>query len=129
MIESLCRWLYRRNTAVFHDLLIEDFYGTIPESLKEPSVEFLCNAKDKLERFWSIQAYTFQRRSIMADPKEAGEYKGVLIYIKSMLILLSKGAPSKKAEVQGKKEKDPVEGVMEFVRLGKERNKPKPDVV
>lgn len=115
------KFLYRRYTSVFHDFLIEEFYGMIPDDLKAPSIDFLCNGKDKLERFFSIQAYNFQRRSIMDSSLKAEEYKGVLIHIKSLLAVLAAGKPKPTQMPKPKKVIDPLKGIQSFIRGGKDR--------
>lgn len=119
----MLRFLYNRYRSRFYDLLIEDFYGTIPKELKEPTLTFMADHKDKLEKFFTIQAYHMQRRSIM-DGKNADVYKGILVHIRSVLVLVQSGKRSEYAPVEEpKKAPSPLDGVKDFVKLGKERIK------
>jgi hypothetical protein len=117
----MLKWLYNRYKNYFWDLIVADFYGDIPETIQEPSIEFLSKARPTLERFWSVQAYNIQRRSI-SDPKNAQIYQGFLLNIRTLLAVVSKGkygianaviTSEKPAEV------DPMKSVEEFIKLGK----------
>lgn len=117
----MLRFIYNKFRQRFYDLLIEDFYSFIPKDLKEPALDFLANGKDKLEKAWSVQAYNMQRRSIM-DNKNADVYKGILIILRAQLLILEKGGKIKYETVQKEdKPEDPIVGVEDFVKKGKER--------
>lgn len=118
----ILRWIYERFKQRIWDLLIEDFYGSIPDDIKEPSIDFLVNGRERLEKFWSLQAYNMQRRSVM-DSDHADVYKGILIIIRAQLVLLSKSSRKKYEPVEGKKEADPLSIVDDFVKIGKEKIK------
>lgn len=119
----MLKWIYKRYKHRFYEFLVEDFYGDIPESVREPSIDFLVKARPALERFWSIQAYNIQRRSI-SDSKHAELYQGFLLCIRTLLVVVSKG---KVGVVEGGvrsevvKPPDPMREVEEFVRLAKEK--------
>lgn len=124
-MKSLVKWVYDHYRQYIYDLLIEDFYGYIPTSLKQPTLEFLANGKEKLERTWSIQAYQLQRRSIM-DNKNADVYKGMLVILRAQMIALDsygkvKHEPASKGETATPVESNPVSDVEDFVKKGKAR--------
>ena len=117
----ILKYLYNRNKQYFWDLIVADFFGDIPSKIKEPSVEFLSNARGVLEPFWSIQAYNIQRRAI-SDPKNAQIYQGVLLSIRTLLAIVSKGKVGvTEAEVKApvEKEQDPMERIQAFIKAGK----------
>lgn len=118
----MLRWIYKRYRQQIYDLLIEDFYGTIPKDVKEPAMTFFADHKDKMDKFLQIHAYNMQRRSIM-DGKDAEVYKGILIHIRSLLVLTAAGKKSGYAPVEAKPEKNPLDGVKDFVKKGKARIK------
>lgn len=93
-MKFICKLLYRKYKSYFHEEIIKDFYSDIPESIKEPSIEFLSKASNVLERFFSIQAYNIQMRSI-GDTKNSQFYLGMLAHIKSLLFVIRKGAKIK----------------------------------
>ncbi len=122
-------FICNRYKQYVYDWLIADFYGSIPDSTKLPSIDFLMNGKEKLERFFSIQAYTMQRRSIM-DDKNVDVYKGILIHIRSLLALISASEKPKPGSVdtsieEDKKPNEELEGVNEFLEIGKKMFSPK----
>lgn len=128
-MRQFINWICNRYKQYVYDWLISDFYGSIPDSTKLPSIDFLVNGKEKLERFFSIQAYTMQRRSIM-DDKNVEVYKGILIHIRSLLALISSsekpkpGSIDTSIEVEKKIDED-VDGVQDFLKKGKEMFLPK----
>lgn len=122
MKKILMKWLYLNNKEYFYDLLVTDFYGEIPDHVKEPSIEFLQNARPTLERFFSIQAYNIQRRSI-SDSKNAQIYQGFLLSIRTLLAVISKGKNDiKNEEKVALPDKENFQSKIEdFVKLGKQK--------
>lgn len=126
-MKFLCRILYRRYKSYFHEEIIKDFYSEIPESIKEPSVEFLSKAGNTLERFFSIQAYNIQMRSI-GDTKNSQFYMGMLAHIKSLLFVIRKGTKVKNdwTPIDEGANKQPniggfLEGMKEYAKTGKKK--------
>lgn len=114
----MLRFLFNRYKKQFEDMLVEEFYGSIPASLREPSIEFLAQNKNTLERFFTIQAYIVQRRAV-GDIKNAEVYKGVLIHIKSLLLVVSRAkVVVKDSTIETDKEK-PEDGIMDFLSKAK----------
>jgi hypothetical protein len=120
----MLKWLYQKNKQKFWDFMVADFYADIPDNIREPAIDFLSNARPTLERFWSIQAYNIQRRSI-SDAKNAQIYQGFLLCIRTLLSVVSKGKTGAREEmaIEGEKKKDPLKSVEEFIKLGKTLNK------
>lgn len=116
----MLKFLYNRYKERFYDFLIEDFYGIIPEEVREPSIDFLQKARPSLERFWSIQAYNIQRRSI-SDPKNAQLYQGFLLNIRTLLAIVSKGNVGERENIKTEKtnKDDPFQNIKDFVKLNK----------
>jgi hypothetical protein len=118
-MEWLTSFVFKHNRQGVYDRLVADFYGFIPESVREPSVEFLATGKDKLEKFFMIQAYNFQRRAIM-DTANSQSYNGMLIHIRSILALINNAKVKVYEPTEVKKKKDPIKEVEAFVKKGKE---------
>ncbi len=94
MKKKFVRWFFNRFKVDIYDLMVVDFFGDVPNDLKEPSIEFLAQGKQTLEKFFSITAYWIQRRSIH-DKKNAQFYDGSLVIIKAMLHAI-RNVPQKK---------------------------------
>jgi hypothetical protein len=107
-------WLYRRNEPLFSEFMVEEFYGTIPDTLKTPAMDFLSNAKKPLERFFSIQAYHIQKKSL-GDVKNTQFYIGQLSFIKAIINSLSKTS-THLTDVKMEKVDDPIDGVTESLK-------------
>ena len=120
MKQKFINWVYRRFKREIESMMLMDMYGFIPSDIRQPSIDFLVNGKDKLERFFSVQAYEMQRRSIM-DEKNAQKYQGMLIHIKSILLLLRAGNKQVVNIPDVEKKPDPVEMAKSFVTEGKKR--------
>lgn len=122
MKEKLARLVYKYCKTEIHDIMLEDFFGMVPPALREPSMDFLALHREKLERFFTIQAYKMQRRSIM-DEKNAQEYRGILIHIKSVLMLIQSGKKETVTPTEEVVRPDPMKNVSDFIKEGKKRIK------
>lgn len=80
--------IYKLYKHRFNELMVEDMFGSIPKDLQEPALDFLANGKEKLEKFFLIQAYTIQRR-MARDHKNSDVYVGMLIIIKAFTAILA----------------------------------------
>ena len=121
----MLRLVYKMFKTKIWELVAEDMFGNIPKDLKEPSLEFLGNGKDTLERFFAINAYQLQRAAIN-NPKQSDIYTGMLIYIKSLMLIV-KRAPTTRERVDIKKTPDDnmtmMEKVNSFIKKAKDFNK------
>ena len=122
MKNFILNWIYQHYKKDIESMMLMDMYGFIPSDIRQPSIDFLVNGKDKLEKFFSVQAYEMQRRSIM-DEKNAGKYQGMLLHIKSLLVLLRAGVKPTISIPEVEKVADPLDGVKSFVEEGKKINK------
>lgn len=113
----MLRLIYKIYRNKLLDLMVEDFYKDIPKDLMEPSIDFLAKGREKLEKFFLIQSYLIQRRSV-SDIKNVQLYQGMLIVIKSLLVAISKGKKEEYATIETKKEVNPLDGVSEFLKKG-----------
>ena len=120
MKQKFINWVYNKYKAEIESRMLMDMYGFIPNDLKQPSIEFLINGKDKLERFFSVQAYEMQRRSIM-DEKNAQKYQGMLIHIKSILLLLRAGTKQVVIIPDVESKPDPVKMAESFATEAKKK--------
>lgn len=84
MKKILISWFFKKYKFQIYDLILVEFFGDIPESLKEPSLEALAKHKNTLEKFFAVQAYSLQRKSI-TDTKNAMFYDGALMLTKALL--------------------------------------------
>jgi len=96
-------------------MLVEEFIGEIPASVKEPAIDFLTNGRIALERFFTIQAYKIQKRSI-GDVKNAQLYAGILLHIRSLLSVLQKGKIEKEDFIVEEKKEEPANFISDFVK-------------
>lgn len=121
----MLRLVYKMFKTKIWELVVEDMFGNIPKDVSEPSLEFLGNGKDTLERFFAINAYQLQRAAIN-NPKQSDIYTGMLIYIKSLMITV-KRAPTTREKINIKKTPDEglsmVDRVNSFIEKGKNFNK------
>ena len=124
MRDFLVKYCYKHYKEDIESMFLTDMYGMIPKDLKTPSIDFLVNGKDKLEKFFSVQAYEMQRRSIM-DEKNAAKYQGILLHIKSLLVLLQRGKPIPMEFKEPEKVADPIDGVKDFLEKGRKLHEKK----
>ncbi len=122
MKEKFLRFIYKKYPKEFSELMVENFYGEIPSSVREPSIEFLSNARGPLEKFFTIQAYQIQRRSIQ-DTKNSMFYSGMLAHIRSLLSIIQKSRPIIFETEMPEVEKDPIDKVNNFVKAYKDGKK------
>ena len=103
MKNQLLKWVYLKYRPVFYRFFCDEFFSEIPTSVVEPSMKFLSEGRDRLEK-WSIwQARMIQSR-IVTDPALINEYTGMLMMLK--LLLLHTQAPAPKP-AQSKKDSEP----------------------
>ena len=124
MKRKFLNWLYRKNETLFAEIMIESFYGQIPNNLKVPTMDFLLGSRNMLEKFFTIQAYNIQKRSI-GDIKNTQYYAGILMHIKSILALIQRGRIIKEDVDIDKKEEDPINKVKDFIKGYEEKQKTK----
>ena len=125
MKNKFLKWVFNKYKFQIYDLIITEFFGEIPENLKEPSLEFLSRGRSTLERFFSIQAYLLQRKSIN-DSKHAQFYDGAMMVSKAMLHAIRSETieKDKAGTVTDTQEKDKTEeNIKEFEKLAREKNK------
>lgn len=115
MLNKFLKFLYNRYETKFQDFLVESMVGYIPKDVHEPTVEFLKNGSEKLEKWLMFQSYQINRRA-MTDFKNTERYQGMLVNIKTFLLI---SAAKKQVRItkdkEVKKEKDPLEGVQKFL--------------
>jgi|ERR1035437_2394540 hypothetical protein len=119
---KILRWIYKNNEPEMGDIIVQEFYGSIPSSLRSPAMDFLANGRNVLERFFSLQAYHIARRSI-ADTKNQSFYDGQLMFIKALILSVSKSSQNKVEPIPSEAENDPMEGVKDFISKVKESTK------
>jgi hypothetical protein len=119
MWNKILRYIYTRNEKLFNDFLVESIVGKIPKDINEPSIDFIKNGGEKLERWIMYQVYYLNRRMV-ADPKGAERYQGMLTNLKFFLVLASTRKKEVKTSIEEKKEvADPMVGVEKFKNFKK----------
>jgi hypothetical protein len=108
------KWLYRGNEEVFAALMVENFFYEIPHNISAPATDFFSSHRETLEKFFTIQAYLIQKRSI-GDVKNTQHYAGVLFYIKFLLALVRKGTIKKEEVRVNEVKNDPIQDVEYFM--------------
>lgn len=76
-MKPLLKAIYLANRKTFHDFFIEEYVGEVPEKIQEPSMTFLANGREKLERWCMFMAYLIQKK-ITEHPDEIKEHAGML---------------------------------------------------
>ena len=66
------------------DLFVQEFIGQVPDSVKEPSMLFLTNARDVLEKWALYIAYAIQS-NIISDPDKIQKRDGMLLMLRLIL--------------------------------------------
>ncbi len=76
-MKPLLKMVYLAHRKTFHEFFIEEYIGEIPEKIQEPSMTFLANGREKLERWCMFMAYLIQKK-ITEHPDEIKEHAGML---------------------------------------------------
>ena len=112
-------FIYKHYQKQFYDKLVEQFIGEIPDSVREPVLDFLADKRVLFEKFLSIQAYRIQKERIMSK-KSPEFYDGCLVIIKAFLVAVNQRvvqrttvAPAIDTEKQTKEE---LAGVTDFLK-------------
>ncbi len=113
MKEKFLRYVYKKYKKELEEMFIESYYGFIPSSVREPSLDFMASARTVLESFFSIQAYNIQKRAIQ-DSNNTDKYNGMLIHIRSLLAAIQRGKLHKEEFTVPEKVEDPLSTVNEF---------------
>ena len=114
MKRKILTYLYRKNESLFADIIVQEFYGSVPNNLRTPAMDFLNNGRVVLEKFFSIQAYHIARKAL-GDIKNQSFYDGQLMFIKALVLAVSKSADKKVDPIDDKPIEDPMKGVSEFM--------------
>jgi hypothetical protein len=77
-------FIYRHYKERFYDKLVEQFIGEVPDTVREPVLDFLADKRVLFEKFLSIQAYHIQKARIQSK-KSPEFYDGALVIIKAFL--------------------------------------------
>ena len=81
--------IYRHYKSRFYDKLVEEVMGDIPDTVKEPALDFLADRRVLFEKFLSIQAYHIQKARIQSK-KSPEFYDGALLIIRAFLSAVNK---------------------------------------
>ena len=85
----MLRWLFNRYRDKFVDFFIEELIGPIPKEVSDDSIKFLANGKERMEMWLRWQSFVIQRKAA-SNPKDSEVYRGVLIHIKLLLMILDR---------------------------------------
>ena len=125
MPKSFLKWVFKHYKMQFYDLAVQDFFQDIPENLRQPSLEFLANGRNTLERFFSVQAYLLTKKAIN-DGKNTAFYSGALMISKALLhAIRSEPIPKDKSGsvVAAQQEDETLKNIAEFEKQAKEKSK------
>ncbi len=119
MKRKILKLLYYFFEKDFDNLMVERFFGEIPKSLLEPSIEFLSHGKETLEPFLSILAYSLKNKAIF-EGKDTKFYDGALLVIKAFLVAIRTGKKQVETTVNIEEPKESfVDNIKDFVDKGK----------
>lgn len=116
MKKIILEWLFNKYSYEFEMLMVNSLIGEIPESTKEPTIEFLQDNRKQLEKWLLHQNYVLQKRAV-SNPKDAAVISGMLVYIRILMSIISRERPEKnRKDTSITEEKNPVDGVKSFLK-------------
>jgi len=118
----ILKWCY---PEVMNEI-ISEFFGKIPDSLKEPSLIFFADNQHLIERFFSIQAYKIQKKAI-GEVAHSEFYNGMLAHIKSILAVASVSHVTNRPKVEIEDNEDEKKSLDDILSFRDSRKKPKID--
>lgn len=131
MNKRVFRWLYRRYSKIFQEIIVEDtFVLDVPKPVTDSAMKFLASNRRLMEPWLTWQAYQFQRRYVSVDKSNADVWLGCLFMTKVLYLIASTGvlvAPDEISVKNIKTEETPPKpvDVDEFVSKMKDlRDKP-----
>lgn len=117
------KFFYKRYKSRIYDEIVKEFMGEIPDTVKEPVLEFLADRRVLFEKFLSIQAYHIQRARVQAK-KSTDFYDGALMIIRAFLSAVNRKIQDRTVmvpEIDSQAElQDTLKGVGDFLKKGKE---------
>ena len=126
MKNRLLKAIYLRYKSYFYRFFCDEFFDEIPTSVVEPSMKFLSEGKDRLEKWGLWQARLLQSRMV-DDPDKIKTYEGMMLMVK--LLLLHTEAPTKRPTAPiggGEPKRDDIKEAAEAVKELKKLSTPKP---
>lgn len=103
MKERILRAIYKRYRTYFFFFFEEEFLRDIPDDVQEPSMKFLSQGKEKLEKWAFFMVKVLQLR-IETDKDRILVYQGMILMLK--LLLLHVKPQAKKPVLSQEKKKD-----------------------
>ncbi len=119
----MLRYIYKRYKGQFEDFFIESLIGKIPDSINEPSIEFLQNARDGMEKWLLWQSYFLQKRQVNATKEDAMRIEGMLLYIRIIMSIIYRKGKAPSASTEVKEDASPYMGINEFMKIREEEKK------
>lgn len=120
-MKQLCKYLFRTHRRFFEDAFLEDQIGHIPDSIQEPVADFLSNSGSRLISWFLWQSHQIQKKMIV-EPQNSEVFRGMLLEIKILLMVASRKKDKPKVEAITEEELDPLAGVTDFLKHGKNNN-------
>jgi len=115
MKKKIIAWFYKKYQPELSDIIVEEFFGTIPRDISTPALDFMANNRTVLEKFFSIQAYHLTRKAISSG-KNVEFYNGALMIIKAFVLGMNRTRGVKVDPITEKVEINPLEGVNDFLK-------------
>lgn len=104
MKNFILRLIYDKYRPYFYNFLVEDTVGSIPKEVSEPSMAFLANGKDKINR-WGYYWISMIQARIVVDKTEIEVQQGMILAIKIFMNLVSR-QQKPRVEEKGKVEEE-----------------------
>lgn len=117
----MLKWIFKRYRNRFEDFFLEEYFGFIPSDTKEPSLKFLAQNRQILEKFFSLQAYNMMKRA-RNDDKNYDRYMGFLAHIRFMLMAIQREKIERyEATIPETPAEDLMKKVVDFVAEAKKK--------
>lgn len=88
MKQKILNYIFKHYQGEIYDFIVLQFIGQVPDTVREPVLDFLADKRVLFEKFLSIQAYRIQKERIMSK-KSPDFYDGCLVIIKAFLVAVN----------------------------------------
>lgn len=90
-MKHVIRILYKMYPRIFHDLIVEDFYGYIPKKISNQAVYVLNEKRAKVDQWLLYQVHMLRTRIPKHDVANQTTY-GMLLQIRLLMLMLGNSA-------------------------------------
>ena len=114
--QKMLKTLYNDNTHEFEQFFLESYIGNMPKDIREPSIAFLAQGKERMEKWILFMAYAIQSR-IETDPGRIQFNQGMLSLLKLIAVHVKQPTRPVSRETHDETQKtvvpDPLDGMNE----------------